>query len=1398
MKLHRAWHRVGHASGLARSFFVLSFGAAVWLQAPSALAVPPPAGQTSPPAIRSASASLVTPSAALPTYTLTSPGLTEPVNPILVSLAKRLDNNPDRIFEYVYNEIEFVPLFGVTKGALGAHLNKAGTAFDQAELMQELLRAANVPVRLRFGEVTLSAADAASLFGTSNSVAVSNILADGGIPATVSGAPTVTSAAILHVWVEAQIGGVWYAFDPALKTHNVFAGDNLMTASGVTSAGLTSAAFSSGSTASTVSGVPRITGANKTNLRTYLAARATAFESAMSSSVKLSTASLEILGGVEIKAKFRTTDRFTTNPRQTQSHAVWTGAIPNSFRVQISITSCDSITYFADEQFKAQFTAGYHDALSSNPIHPAWSDTAAYNRFLQMKSSVPVSILPCAVAPQTKKPFEVAIDHPYAASSGNYADARYLIDSALANRGPGLAYTVQYAASQIIRIDVGVSTSGVSELIRERFKDTGTYLTVPMAPPIAGSSLVDVAEIEEFFARQTALRALVGRVLKQRVVQHHSAAFLGNNFVVFDWTTQQWTAPYKQFYTFEGGELRLVTVSSLVSVNDLSGNATNEVAATKTLGAISASFESLSGLAFVNRISPADLFDTHLDVGRSQRFFTVTNANYTAAMSQTTGYSNADKALIQTFVQSGLSAVIPNQPVQARMLYNWSGTTASPAGGSLGPATTYQAIIGSASTGTFVALLADEVNGERYVIKGGAGNVAGEGSDQIGMRKEFADALNGGLFNTDSILSVDPESGKAVLAVPPLISTGGKGAAQSLDYQVKLTDVRATSSEIAEGANYQGSGQAGGAITLADQQFLAIGASTPTTRISSNARAGLQLGFDIGLQTGDRAPRDAAALIVLIQSINALNVDSGVNEGRRAIAGAVATTWALDQMADSVATINLGLGGVEQFVRNPAGVYLSGPQSIATLTRTGTPTIVPPHNKRGYRDVVFTYDNKDGVSAKFQVITPKQTLGNETLTEAQIVTCMGFAGASATQLLPLERVFWGIEREFSIIESRTNPGAITTFDYEAKVGCNDPGLKRVRNNFGRQIGLVTASTKVENDASDTAEMVGAAFAGNGFIGGCVGGTTGNPVFKTGAQVAAGQSCGAPTEKVSYAAQNDIPVILASASECFVEGEYDGRMTKTHCRKQRYFLGNDPTPFAVLEIDAYGGGVLSKTDAFGKITKYTVVPGYRSSVTDAANFAVEQYFDQRGRLASSLDKRNRYAEYTYDSAGRVIEERARYLSDPANTWHTRTTYTYDAVGNRLTETVRPRTTSAGVEFSGAPLTTKYRYDDPVWKRKMTKSTDPENFSVTMAYDTNGQMIRQIGPFKDATPDVTTDDPVCTSAGVPCKEYSYAGPFGLVSEERVRTQSGQWRRTSYAYDTPANKYVLKTVTQHPEGP
>ncbi|MBA3067905.1 MAG: hypothetical protein FP825_05405 [Hyphomonas sp.] len=1368
----------------------------IWFQAQLALAIPPPPGQAATPGIRSASGTLISPGQALPAYDLNSPALTEPVHPILVSLARRLDNNPDRIFEFVHNKIEYVPMFGITKGGLGAYLNEAGTAFDQAELMRDLLRAANVPVRLRLGEVTLNPADTASLFGSANSAVVTSILADGGIPGAVTGAPTVTAVSLLHVWVEAQIGGTWYAFDPAIKAQSAFAGDNLWSASGVTSTGIANATFAS-SVETTINGVAQITGANKTALRAELAARAAAFETVMSTPAKLRTASIELLGGMEVQPRFRTSDRFTTNPRQSQFHATWTGAIPDGFRVQISVSACNALTYFADEQFKVQFTPGYHDPLSSNPVHPAWSDQVAYDRFLRLKSDVPVDILSCITGAETKKPFEVAIDHPYAASSGNYSDVRYKLDSAIADRGPGLSSAYQTTMSEIIRIDVGVSSDGVNEIIREWYKDSGTYLSVPMAPLNDANGLDDVAQIEEFFARQNTIRRLVARVLKQKVIHHHTAAFLGNQFVVFDWTPQQWSPPYKSNWTFEGGALKLVTMSSLVSVTDMSASAVNEVAAMKTLGEVSASLESLSGLSFANRVSPADLIDTHLDAGRSQKFLTVTSANYATAMTQTTSYSVGDKDLIQAYVQSGFTLVVPDRPVQSRTLRDWSGTSTSPSGGTTGPATFYQSIVGVHADGSYVALLADEMNGERYIIKGGAGNAALDGTDQIGMRDEFVTALNDGLFNTDSLVGVDPDTGKITVELPVLVASGGRSGAQALGYVVKYTDSRADSVEIQEGCCYQGSGVAAGTVAFFDQQFGRIGSTVSTTKVSSNARESLQLGFDVNLQTGSRAPRDAAALIILIQSVYALNADAGMSEGRRAVASALATTWALDQLADGIATVNLGLGGVEQFVRNPAGAYLSDPQSVAVLTRTGTPVFLPPQNKFGYRDVIFTYDNRNGASSTFRVITPKQALGNETKTDAQIVDCMGFTSASPTELLALERIFWGVEREFSITQTQTGPGVVTSFEYDTKTGCKDPGLKRVRNSFGREIAQTGTGVQVANDASDIAELHGLPIVGGGILGGCVGGSTVSPVFKTASQISGGQNCGSPSEKVSYATQNDLPLVLASAADCFVEGEYDWRLTKTHCSQQRYFVGNDPVPFTVLEVDAYGGGALSRTDALGKTTSYSIVPGYRSSVKDPYNNAVEQYYDQRGRLASALDQRDRYTEYTYDSAGRVIEERGRYISDPANTWHTRTTYAYDDIGNRIEVTVRPRTTSAGVEYSGPPLTTRYRFDDAAWKRKVTKVTDPEGYSTTMAFDANGQLIRETGPFKDTTPDITSDDPTCTSANVACKEYSYAGPFGLVSEERVRTQSGQWRRASYGYDTPANKYQLKTITQHPEG-
>ncbi len=55
----------------------------------------------------------------------------------ITALARALLNSPDLIYEYVRNNIEIVPMYGLQKGALGALIDRSGTSFDQAALMVE-------------------------------------------------------------------------------------------------------------------------------------------------------------------------------------------------------------------------------------------------------------------------------------------------------------------------------------------------------------------------------------------------------------------------------------------------------------------------------------------------------------------------------------------------------------------------------------------------------------------------------------------------------------------------------------------------------------------------------------------------------------------------------------------------------------------------------------------------------------------------------------------------------------------------------------------------------------------------------------------------------------------------------------------------------------------------------------------------------------------------------------------------------------------------------------------------------------------------------------------------------------------------------------------------------------
>lgn len=143
--------------------------------------------------------------------------------PGLIELAETLERSPHKIFQYVYNNIEYVPAFGSIQGADYTAQTQRGNAFDQASLMIALLRASGVPSRYVYGSVDVDPSDVMNWVGGVDEVeAAQNLLGQGGVPNIIvknSNGDTV-SFNIEHVWVEFYQNGEWVAADPSFKQYD--------------------------------------------------------------------------------------------------------------------------------------------------------------------------------------------------------------------------------------------------------------------------------------------------------------------------------------------------------------------------------------------------------------------------------------------------------------------------------------------------------------------------------------------------------------------------------------------------------------------------------------------------------------------------------------------------------------------------------------------------------------------------------------------------------------------------------------------------------------------------------------------------------------------------------------------------------------------------------------------------------------------------------------------------------------------------------------------------------------------------------------------------------------------------------------------------------------------------
>ncbi|MGH8507043.1 MAG: transglutaminase-like domain-containing protein [Stenotrophobium sp.] len=166
------------------------------------------------------------------------------ITPAIQALATQLHNNPVEIYNWVHNNIEFLPSYGSIQGSQLTLDKKQGNAFDTSSLLIALLRAANIPSRYVYGTIEVPADKINNwVGGTTSPDATQQLLGQGGIPnaGLTQGGQTV-AIRMEHVWVEAYVDAypsrgarnltpdAWMPMDASFKQYTYTQGMDLQSA----------------------------------------------------------------------------------------------------------------------------------------------------------------------------------------------------------------------------------------------------------------------------------------------------------------------------------------------------------------------------------------------------------------------------------------------------------------------------------------------------------------------------------------------------------------------------------------------------------------------------------------------------------------------------------------------------------------------------------------------------------------------------------------------------------------------------------------------------------------------------------------------------------------------------------------------------------------------------------------------------------------------------------------------------------------------------------------------------------------------------------------------------------------------------------------------------------------
>ncbi|WP_373321239.1 hypothetical protein, partial [Chitiniphilus shinanonensis] len=155
-----------------------------------------------------------------------------------------------------------------------------------------------------------------------------------------------------------------------------------------------------------------------------------------------------------------------------------------------------------------------------------------------------------------------------------------------------------------------------------------------------------------------------------------------------------------------------------------------------------------------------------------------------------------------------------------------------------------------------------------------------------------------------------------------------------------------------------------------------------------------------------------------------------------------------------------------------------------------------------------------------------------------------------------------------------------------------------------------------------------------------------------------------------------------------------------------------TPDGVVtrRVNNRHGETISVTDGLGNSTSYLYDKnGQLLQTTDARGKTSSQAYDQLGRLFQSTDANGVVTQYQYDAVGRQLKR----IVDPTGL-QLQTSWTYDALGNRLTET-------QGTVAVPAQRSTTYQYDAKGQLLSKTLANGSSAIKTSYTYDATGKTL-----------------------------------------------------------------------------